>query len=115
VSYKDVPYGDYKEAKEGKRPGWKNLPDGGLIPEAGTAVIYETGDWRSQNKPKWDSSKCINCMVCWMFCPDMSILVKDGKITGFDYKHCKGCGICAKVCPDKVKAITMVSEHEEIK
>lgn len=105
----------FKDALEGKHPGWKDLPEAGLIPEAGTAVKYETGDWRSQKKPKFDSQKCIHCMICWIFCPDMAIKTKDGKIIGINYRYCKGCGICAKECPDKVKAITMVLENEEIK
>jgi len=40
----------------------------------------------------------------------MSIVVEDGRMTGFDYYHCKGCGICAEVCP--VKAIAMTVEAE---
>ena len=44
------------------------------------------------------------------FCPDMAVIVEDGRVVGFDYKHCKGCGICAKECPSKVHAIDMVPE-----
>jgi len=49
-------------------------------------------------------------MICWIYCPDSSILVEDGKMIGFDYKHCKGCGICAAECP--TKAIEMRDENE---
>jgi len=40
------------------------------------------------------------------------VMVKDEKMTGFDYDHCKGCGICALECPGKkgVKAIVMEEE-----
>jgi pyruvate ferredoxin oxidoreductase delta subunit len=38
-------------------------------------------------------------MICWVFCPDSSILVKEEKMVGIDYDHCKGCGICAHECP----------------
>ncbi|MGI6083482.1 MAG: 4Fe-4S binding protein [Limnochordia bacterium] len=89
--------------------GWKELPWGGIIPTGGTARDFKTGGWRS-NRPIWDSEKCISCMTCWIYCPDMSIEVEDGKMVGIDYDHCKGCGICAEVCPPRVKAITMKPE-----
>ena len=85
---------------------WKDLPHAGVILEAGNAEEYPTGDWRTF-KPVWDEEKCIHCLFCWIYCPDSSILVEDGKVVGIDYEHCKGCGICAEVCPPKAKAITM--------
>lgn len=94
-----------------KLPGWKELPEAGLIVKPGSAEDYETGDWRS-SCPVWDSKKCIHCLNCWIYCPDTSVMIKDGKVTGIDLKHCKGCGICAKVCPPKVKAITMQMEKD---
>lgn len=90
---------------------WNELPIGGLIPKSGTAEEFETGDWRTE-RPILDKNKCINCLMCWIYCPDSAIIVKDGKLEGFDLKHCKGCGICAEECPKKVKAITMVPESE---
>ncbi len=93
-----------------KKPGWKKLPFGDLL-EAGTAKEFETGDWRSL-RPIKDDEKCINCLNCWIWCPDSAIIVKDEKMVGIDYRYCKGCGICAKVCPPKVQAIEMVDEHQ---
>lgn len=87
--------------------GWKELPLRGLIVEPGNSVEYNTGTWRTF-KPEVDKSKCINCLQCWIYCPDISIKVKDEKMDGFDYDHCKGCGICASICP--VKCIKMVQE-----
>ena len=93
-----------------RKLGWKELPEGDVL-EAGTAEKFETGDWRSE-RPIWHPERCIHCLFCWIDCPDTSILVKDGKMTGIDYKHCKGCGICAKECPVKPeKAITMEPER----
>jgi len=82
------------------KKGWKELPIGGIVEEKGTAASYKTGSWRTF-RPVRDEPKCIHCLFCWVYCPDSSILVKDGKMTGFDYEHCKGCGICASVCPAK--------------
>ena len=45
-------------------------------------------------------------------CPDSSILVQDGKMTGIDYDHCKGCGICVHEC--KFGTLEMVSEAEAL-
>lgn len=93
-----------------RKLGWKELPEGDVL-EAGTAEKFETGDWRSE-RPIWHPERCIHCLFCWISCPDTSILVKDGKMTGIDYKHCKGCGICARECPVKPeKAITMEPER----
>jgi pyruvate ferredoxin oxidoreductase delta subunit len=95
-----------------KEKGWKELAIGGRVDEAGNAAEFETGSWRTF-KPVRDESKCTNCLLCWIYCPDSAIPVEDGKVRGVDYEHCKGCGICAEVCPPKVKAITMVQEGKE--
>ncbi len=88
---------------------WTELPKGGIIPEGGTSREFQTGDWRSE-RPVWNSEACTHCLLCWISCPDSSILVVDQRMTGIDFDHCKGCGICASVCPPKASAITMVSE-----
>jgi len=87
--------------------GWREIPEGGLILEAGNALQYKTGSWRSQ-RPIRDEEKCTNCLICWIYCPDSAILIENGKIKGIDLEHCKGCGICAKECP--VGAIEMMKE-----
>lgn len=92
-----------------EKPGWKNVPRGGIIKDAGNASEYRTGSWRIK-RPLWSEEKCIQCMFCWAFCPDIAINVKDGKVVGVDYHHCKGCGICANECP--VQALEMISEDK---
>jgi pyruvate ferredoxin oxidoreductase delta subunit len=89
--------------------GWKTIPIGGKIVEAGNAREYETGSWRAM-RPGLDKEKCTNCLQCWVFCPDAAIDVQDGEMVGFHLKHCKGCGICGSICP--VEAIAMVGEAE---
>jgi len=86
---------DFKDIKN-----WKtgDHPIGAIIPEPATAEQYRTGGWRSE-KPLWYEDKCTHCMICWTFCPDSSIMVKDQKMYDIDYDHCKGCGICAIECP----------------
>ena len=49
-------------------------------------------------------------MMCWVVCPDSSIEVEDGKMTGIDLEHCKGCGVCTHEC--KFDALSLVSEAE---
>lgn len=96
-------FSDYKNWRVGDHP------DGAVIPAGGTAAQYKTGGWRSE-RPRWIEDKCIHCMICWVFCPDSSIMVnEDEKMTGIDYDHCKGCGICATECPKD--AIEMEEEE----
>jgi pyruvate ferredoxin oxidoreductase delta subunit len=92
-----------------KLMGWRDLPIGGVIEEAGNASELNTGAWRAF-RPVVDKNKCTNCLQCWIFCPDMSVKVEAQKMVGFDLYHCKGCGICANVCP--VDAIEMKTEAE---
>ena len=66
-----------------KGTGWRDIPRGGLIIEAGNSVDYKTGGWRAF-RPVRDVEKCTNCLLCWVFCPDSSILVQDEKMIGFD-------------------------------
>lgn len=87
---------------------WRPLDRGPAIP-GGTSREFLTGSWRTE-RPELDLAACIHCMLCWLYCPDSSILAADGKITGIDLDHCKGCGICAAVCPPKAHAITMTVE-----
>jgi pyruvate ferredoxin oxidoreductase delta subunit len=87
--------------------GWKDIPIGGMIDKPGSAKDYKTGAWRTF-RPVIDKTKCINCLQCWMYCPDSSVVVRDQKVEGFDLDHCKGCGICASICP--VKCIKMEQE-----
>lgn len=82
-------------------------PLGATIPEAGNASSYDTGSWRSL-RPIRDDEKCTQCLLCFIYCPDSSVLTKEGKVYDFDLLHCKGCGICATECP--FDAIEMVDE-----
>ena len=90
---------------EGK--GWKEIPIGGRIDKGGTAREYKTGSWRTF-KPVVNKEKCINCLQCWIYCPDAAITRLEESVS-VDYDYCKGCGICANECP--AKAITMVEER----
>jgi 2-oxoacid:acceptor oxidoreductase delta subunit (pyruvate/2-ketoisovalerate family) len=92
-----------------KGTNWQDLPIGGLIVEAGNATQYLTGGWRAF-RPVIDWERCTNCLFCWLYCPDISMIVEDGEFKGVDLEHCKGCGICAEVCP--VKCIEMHEESE---
>jgi len=96
---------------EGDMSDRKSPPIGGIIEKGGTAHDYVTGGWR-KFRPVVDHVKCINCLICWVVCPDSAIIAEEGKMIGFDMEHCKGCGLCASECPDKVTAITMEEEAD---
>ncbi len=91
-----------------EKPGWKSLPIAAVVPEPGSSLKYKTGDWRAF-RPVVDKEKCVNCLICWIYCPDSSIMRRE-KWVEVNYDYCKGCGICARECP--TKAITMTEEQK---
>jgi pyruvate ferredoxin oxidoreductase delta subunit len=87
-----------------------DFPQGMVGLEAGNSKEYITGGWRSE-RPVWTAENCTNCMMCWVICPDASILVEDEKLTGIDFDHCKGCGVCVGEC--RFNALRMVPENSK--
>ncbi|MGB9703409.1 MAG: 4Fe-4S dicluster domain-containing protein [Candidatus Micrarchaeales archaeon] len=73
--------------------------------------VNATGEWRVE-RPVIDYKKCKNCLVCFMYCPEGAIEIKNGKVK-INYKYCKGCGVCVNECP--LKAIHFESEKEKVK
>jgi pyruvate ferredoxin oxidoreductase delta subunit len=59
-------------------------------------------------RPVVDNEKCIKCGNCQIFCPEGTVMLRDGETVVFDYRFCKGCGVCANECP--VDAIKMERE-----
>jgi 2-oxoacid:acceptor oxidoreductase delta subunit (pyruvate/2-ketoisovalerate family) len=86
---------------------WQDLRPGGVVVRD-EAVQPETGGWRTGTKPVADLTKCVNCLLCWLHCPDSAVLLDGTTFLGFDVRYCKGCEICAELCP--VQAIEMVPE-----
>lgn len=98
------------EVKINKNSTVSEMTQGGTIYEAGNAVNFKTGDWRSI-RPVFLSDKCKQCGLCFPVCPDNAIPVgKDQKRGDFNYDYCKGCGVCAKTCP--FNAIEMKEEGD---
>ena len=78
--------------------GYEDLPPAAIISPSPTSPSYKTGVWRTE-KPVIDPAKCVKCLLCWVFCPDMSIKRLEDDSVEVDYDYCKGCGICSKECP----------------
>ena len=96
--------------KLAKLKSWRELPPAMIIDDPGNASEVETGTWRAI-KPVLDISKCIKCLICWVYCPDDAIIRLEDDYVKIEYYHCKGCGICSNECP--TKAITMTEEGVE--
>jgi 2-oxoacid:acceptor oxidoreductase delta subunit (pyruvate/2-ketoisovalerate family) len=73
-----------------------------------TAPVPRTGGWRTGTRPEADVSACIDCLLCWLWCPDSAIELDGTTFASIDYDLCKGCELCAAVCP--TNAIRMVAE-----
>ncbi|MFO7958319.1 MAG: 4Fe-4S binding protein [Candidatus Brocadiia bacterium] len=82
----------------------------GGVGKGGSMARRYTGSWRTY-VPITDFETCIQCLACWIVCPDSAIPVEGGERGETDLQYCKGCGICATECP--VDAITMVRESEQ--
>lgn len=77
------------------------------LPTEGSAGL--TGNWRTR-RPVIVDSKCTKCNLCWLYCPEGTIVRVKGKIPVIDLNYCKGCGVCANECPSK--AIEMEDESK---
>jgi 2-oxoacid:acceptor oxidoreductase delta subunit (pyruvate/2-ketoisovalerate family) len=92
----------------GELRSWNELPAGGAVSPC-DAAPPQTGGWRTGIRPDVDFAACVNCLLCWIYCPDSAVLVEGTAFAGFDLDYCKGCEICAAVCP--AGAISMVAEE----
>ena len=72
----------------------------------GGQLVEINAGWRTF-RPVINYEKCINCLRCFLVCPDGVVDKSEDKIS-IDYDFCKGCGICAVEC--KLEAITMEKE-----
>jgi len=86
---------------------WRDLPLGGVV-RPGDVAQPRTGGWRTGVKPVVQLESCVNCLLCWLYCPDSAVQLDGTTFVGFDYDVCKGCELCAVVCP--VDAIAMVED-----
>lgn len=91
-----------------KTSGWNEMPIAAVISKPGSATHQNTGSWRTV-RPVLDNSKCTKCGLCWIMCPDASLLIDEDGYYEIDLYHCKGCGICANEC--KRGAIKMITEE----
>jgi 2-oxoacid:acceptor oxidoreductase delta subunit (pyruvate/2-ketoisovalerate family) len=86
---------------------WRELPLGGAL-RPDEAERLRTGGWRTGVKPVVELDRCVDCLLCWLYCPDSAIRLDGIAFAGFDYDVCKGCELCSVVCPEG--AITMVAD-----
>ncbi len=86
--------------KDEKKIIFKSVDD--LPPMAmslGTMWVNKTASWRNL-RPIIDYDKCIDCMICWKYCPEPAIYLRDpDERVAVDYDYCKGCLICVEECP----------------
>ena len=86
---------------------WQDLPAAGVVTHD-PAQRTRTGNYRTGVRPEVELAKCVDCLLCWLYCPDSAVLLDDVHFASIDLEVCKGCEICAEVCP--TGAIEMVAE-----
>ena len=94
--------------ESGKKPTWRDIEIGAIVTEPGSAMQYQTGDWRTQ-RPTYNHERCIKCGLCSIYCPEGCVHPTEEGYFEADLFYCKGCGICAREC--WTKAINMVEEE----
>jgi pyruvate ferredoxin oxidoreductase gamma subunit len=62
--------------------------------------LRKTGNWRVW-RPVIDLSRCTQCWICFVSCPDGAIGLDDGDNPHIDYDVCKGCLVCVQECPTR--------------
>ncbi len=90
---------------------YDELALGGVLP-AEAAGHPHTGSWRTEVKPQVVVDRCVNCLLCWVNCPDAAVVLHGTDFYGFDHDYCKGCELCSEVCP--TGAIEMVTERTKL-
>jgi 2-oxoacid:acceptor oxidoreductase delta subunit (pyruvate/2-ketoisovalerate family) len=86
---------------------WRELGAGGAISPEGVDQPH-TGSWRTGLRPAVDLSRCVNCLLCWLYCPDSAVRLDGTVFAAIDLDFCKGCELCAEICP--TDAIAMVDD-----
>jgi 2-oxoacid:acceptor oxidoreductase delta subunit (pyruvate/2-ketoisovalerate family) len=86
---------------------WSELPVAGVVARDET-LRPRTGNYRTGVRPEAELARCVDCLLCWLYCPDSAIVLEDARFRGIDLEVCKGCEICAEVCP--TGAIELVAE-----
>jgi 2-oxoisovalerate ferredoxin oxidoreductase delta subunit len=98
-----------KPKKKAEKIVFQSEKDVPMMPMSLGSMLYnKTGAWRNI-RPIIDNSNCIQCGICWKFCPDVAIYIEN-EFPVVDLDYCKGCGICAEECPSK--CIAMVEEEK---
>lgn len=97
--------------------GYETAPLGGVLPTPGNTISNDLRTSRTGWMPVLDDSKCIDCGMCDLVCPDLCLVWseradEDGaariKLDGIDYQYCKGCMRCVETC--STGAITREAE-----
>ncbi|MDW7727909.1 MAG: 2-oxoacid:acceptor oxidoreductase family protein [Candidatus Methanoperedens sp.] len=103
------------EVKKQWLPRYQEIPVGGALVKGktsagligpGSFIENKVSGWATF-RPVRDREKCTMCLLCWLYCPEGTIIrISDKGDLMTNYDYCKGCGICANECP--VDAIKMV-------
>ena len=62
----------------------------------------EKADAIEEAKRCFNCGRCVQCDLCFLLCPDISIMKIDDNRYEVNADYCKGCSVCAATCPRHV-------------
>ena len=63
-----------------------------------------TGGWRTGLKPEVDLARCVNCLLCWLYCPDSAVALDGTTFAGFDFDLLQGLRDLRRDLPDAARS-----------
>jgi pyruvate ferredoxin oxidoreductase delta subunit len=80
-----------KKKKQAQKIIFKSEKEFPLMPMSmGSFRVNKTGVWRNI-KPIIDNENCIQCGICWKFCPDVAIFIEDEwPVIDYEFWPCSG-------------------------
>ena len=79
---------------------WTELRPGGVVVRD-EAEQPRTGGWRTGLKPAADLELCVDCLLCWLYCPDSADRARRNGVRGLRARLLQGVRAVRRRLPDR--------------